>query len=384
MPIVSASLDGSNHPPASAVSLVSTDRRGRRYEMRPHMQAFARSKSFGGCGRPLMGVNGVVVGTGPKGAGFQGLANCASAWLCPVCAAKIQARRSSEIEATLEWHLGRGGTVAMLTLTMRHHKGQALSDLWAALSAAWKAATNGRRWRQERETYGIDGYIRAVEVTHGDSGWHVHVHALMLFEGIPSNELIQSLGDSMFDRWSARLVRSGLAAPLRDSGGLDIRRVGGDAGQVLSTYLTKMASGAALEIGSSANKTGRKGGRSPWQLAEDAIEGDTTARGLWLEFEAASKGRRALEWSRGLKAAAGVAELTDVEVLEDEDAVPEMVAIIPAKSWYLLRARAPWLYGHILSLVDAGANWITLNDYVRNFIPDCDIRPPLTNVPHRE
>ncbi|WP_143510667.1 hypothetical protein [Pseudonocardia sp. Ae717_Ps2] len=49
---------------------------------------------------------------GPEGepgtAGFGGLATCGSVWACPVCSAKISARRSKDLEQLINWNADRG------------------------------------------------------------------------------------------------------------------------------------------------------------------------------------------------------------------------------------------------------------------------------------
>ncbi|OLM28013.1 hypothetical protein Ae717Ps2_6863c [Pseudonocardia sp. Ae717_Ps2] len=44
----------------------------------------------------------------PGTAGFGGLATCGSVWACPVCSAKISARRSKDLEQLINWNADRG------------------------------------------------------------------------------------------------------------------------------------------------------------------------------------------------------------------------------------------------------------------------------------
>ena len=369
-------LSGKDRPPV----LVSSDKRGIRHELRPKLQQITTSETFNACGRPISGVNGVTIVNGPKGSGFGGLRSCGKGWICPCCAGKVGAHRADEISQVVAHQLGTG-SVAMVTMTMRHTAGQRLHDLWTGLSAAWKAATNGRGWRTEREMYGCDGYVRAVEITHGKNGWHVHVHALLMFSGDVSENILESFSDAMFDRWTSKLVSLGFAAPLRNSGGLDVRKIGGEADQVLAAYLTKIASGVGMEVGSGDGKSGRHGNRAPWEIAVDAVGGDPQALELWREFEFGSMGRRAIAWSRGLRARAGLgAELTDAQIVEQEESAPVMVAIIPARSWMMIRNCAPYVFGEILGLVEAGATWENLRDHLHYRLPAADVRPPIISV----
>jgi hypothetical protein len=110
--------------------------------------------------------------------------HCGSVWACPVCAAKIATRRAEEVAEVMRIALERGCAASMVTLTMRHHQGQSLADCWAALSKGWRAVTTGTQWTTDADAAGLVGWVRAVEVTQGKNGWHVHVHALLIWEQV--------------------------------------------------------------------------------------------------------------------------------------------------------------------------------------------------------
>lgn len=373
--------------------LVSQDSRGRRYELRsalcreygPEMRD--ANAGLCECGGPLMVANGVVVRRAGDSAGFAGVKSCGRATVCPVCAAKVGAHRAGEISRVVEHSTERGGSVVLLTLTMRHHRGQGLAYLWDALSASWKAATNGRRWRSERESYGVRGYVRAVETTYGENGWHLHVHALVMFEGHASDTTVSALAESMFGRWSDRLVSCGLDAPALQHG-VDWKRVGSrpTACDVLASYLTKIASGVGFEVGSSSEKTGRRSGsRSVWQIAQAAVSGeDETERrrsmALWLEWLECSRGRRMLTWSRGLRAEVGLGKELSDEEAANETVDGDAVAVIPARSWGLMRSSYADLLGDILRLTEAGHGWANLAAMVRHRDARLEIFPAPDSV----
>lgn len=360
--------------------LVSQDPRGRRYELRSALlreygtEVREVNKTLCECGGPLMVENGVVVRRTADSAGYAGVKSCARASVCPVCAAKIGAQRAAEISEVVDLYQDRSGSVAMVTLTMRHRQDQSLSHLWQALSDSWKAATNGRRWRKERQEYGIDGYCRAVETTHGKNGWHLHIHALFFFDQELSDEAIHQLSLSMYDRWSRKLEDCGLEAPLF-RWGIDWKRVStkpnDESGDVLGKYLTKIASGVGFEVGASMEKTGRRvGHRSPWEIAQGAVSGEdekTRQRdmAIWLEWLAESKSRIMFRWSTGFRKALGL----DQELTEEEAAAKtidgDAVALIPARSWGIMRTQYADLLGDILRLAEAGHGWQNLASMVR-------------------
>lgn len=132
----------------------------------------------------------IALMAGHGGAGYAGLATCGSVWACPVCAAKISAHRRDELARVVQVAVGLGFKVSMLTLTQRHHAGQDLAELWASLQSGWNAVTSGRRWQEFCRQLGVQGWVKAVEVTHGPHGWHVHVHVLIVSKQDPATTLV--------------------------------------------------------------------------------------------------------------------------------------------------------------------------------------------------
>lgn len=391
MPSMQSQSDSSKR--YTPIELESKDARGLRFETRRYLvQRYYADQIWEpnliACGQPLLNVNGVLVQKHGERAGFGGLKTCGRSSVCPVCAAKVGSHRASEIEQVCS-HFANG-TVVMLTLTMRHNIGQSLEYLWNGLTRSWKAATNGRGWRRERDNFGISGYVCNREATWGyDNGWHLHVHALLFFEDNDvTDERIETLSESMFYRWSAKLVDLGLDAPTL-AHGVDWKRVGKegestDPGQsrVLASYLTKIASGIGFEVGNSTEKKGRMVGHfSPWQLAQMALtEEDDGERErfwrLWNEWRRVSLGKRFINWSRGLRQLAGLGkEKTDEEIAAEGDE-GDLVASIPAKSWRIMRKKYPRLLGEILTLVEAGHDWENLDSVVRFTDSRLSVFPP--------
>jgi predicted secreted protein len=296
-----------------------------------------------GTGGPVLRVTETAEGV--RRAGVAGLQSCGSPWACPVCARKIAAQRTAELRDVLAAVAAVGGSVHMLTLTMRHRRGQALRELWTALSKAWRAVTSGRAVERERVRYGLLGMVRVIEATHGEHGWHLHVHALVAFDGPVSRELAATLGADMFGRWERALLRAGLAAPLENRGGLDVRPVDLGSGSIdaVAEYLGKIT----VEITGGSMKEGRRGNRAPFAVLRDALAtGLADDAELWLEWEQASRARRQVAWSQGFREWAGLhVERTDEEVAAEEtgSADDDVLAVAP-ESWPALRPHlADWL-----------------------------------------
>src|SRR5699024_8443309 len=101
---------------------------------------------------------------------------------------------------------------------------------------------------------GMDGYVRAIECTLGEHGWHLHIHTLMLFDGPVSSDMIQGWSDELYELWAAGLAKSNLEASREY--GVDVRQ-GSGALDGLSKYLSKMT----YEAAGGRFKKGQKGGR---------------------------------------------------------------------------------------------------------------------------
>lgn len=335
---------------------------------------------------------------GPR-VGFTGLATCGSVWSCPVCSHKISTRRGEDIAAAIRRWEEMGGRVAFVTLTMRHKRGQRLSDLWDALSSAWTSVT---QWEGDQERFGTPmtrrvthgarkgqvvtenkiGWLRAVEATHGVNGWHLHVHALMFLRGDVD---LDGLSKAMFQRWRARLVGLGLHAPIASKGGLDARWVAVGDTAPMADYFTKSTLDGALRAGFEASRGGHKkaGGTTPFGMLANVTEhhpevgnADSTdvdhmvakadlAR--WWEWEAASKGRRQITWSRGFRDFLALdVEETDDEIAAEDATTDDTVthAHYVNSDWALLRR-------DIAEVKRQAAEW-----YEFEYLPTLEAFPP--------
>ena len=381
--------------PATDKREASSARRADRLDARQVLWRESSLRRLRKCGRQIVpgSTSGVAVrvhGTGAGScAGFGGLEACGSPWSCPVCSAKIAAHRAAEVEEVVRAHQARGGTLAFVTLTMRHNAGQSLMDLWDALSVAWNKATSGRGWQDEQRVHGtyLDRVIasgkrkgqvvrearipvvRIVEVTHGASGWHVHVHALLFLPPVVcagradsrrlQRQVATDLGRGMFTRWRAALVRAGLDAPLRDHGGLDAHPVYGDAAGFADYFTKHQYDGpraVALEMARGDLKQARRGNRTPFAILRDVYtSGDVEDLALWHTWEQASHGRRQVA---GLPAVRRFLGLDDVEVddqtIAEQEHGGETLAWITRDAWYAVVVRTRGLQARILSAAEQG------------------------------
>lgn len=136
-------------------------RRRERHEIRGGLREITSLSRVRKCGYVTTGPGGgpgLRLTVDPEGgnvAGLCGLVTCGSVWACPVCAAKVAARRADELADVMRFALKRGCTATMVTLTMRHHKGQRLKDCWDAVSGGWHAVTSGKQWVADSQVFGL-------------------------------------------------------------------------------------------------------------------------------------------------------------------------------------------------------------------------------------
>lgn len=278
------------------------------------------------CGRVTV-LPGGQVGVRKKAdaVGYAGLATCGSVWACPRCSARIMAVRRLELGVLIAAAAAQGLTVVFGTVTLRHRQGQSLAQLWDVLNQAQRGVTNATKVKRLRRELGRVGYVRATEVTHGGNGWHPHIHTIQLFEGDVTQEQLDELRDAEFAVWKRQCLNRGLGAPMKKR--YELRRVV-DADVAFSDYFAKgvydpstsrAAKSVGFEMTGSQSKRARRGSRTPWQVLHDFRQtGDLEDWEIFEEYETASKGKRALVWSPGLKDRFNVPELRDEQIADEE------------------------------------------------------------------
>jgi hypothetical protein len=269
-------------------------------------------------------------------ASYGGLQTCGSIWACPACAAKIAAERGEQLQRGVQrWH-DEGGSWLLVTATLRHHARQPLLGLLDAISPAWKRGTSNRRPRKLLDAMGSIGMVRSIEVNHGANGWHPHVHALVAVAGTVTAAAIADLEAAIYDGWASSVERSGFARPSREHGVrvqlLDLSTALEEA----AGYIVKQAvdaAGASRELTGHAEK--RVAGRTPFgilgDLADDGLEDDLA---LTVEYQRATKGRRRMAWTKGLRERLVLEpERDDDEIAADTDREGRTLALLSGETW---------------------------------------------------
>jgi Replication protein len=337
-------------------------RRLERYELRDRLREFSQVRRCKGCGYWMRSEVVGVRHSEALGAGFSGLVTCGSVWVCPVCSAKIMARRSVETGVLLLGWENLGGRHVMGTLTMRHHKGHGLAALWDALQAAWHSVIRARVWSKWKSRVGSPGVVKVVEVSYGDNGWHVHIHFVLLVAGGTIESDVAELAGWLLPKWQRALGRNGFDCL---GVGQDLHLVDGlEAASQLGEYLTKQtAYGTADSLGrelfGSQSKHVRGFSRTVphWRLAEDFLAtGDLDCLRLWHEMERASHGRRQYSVSKGLRELMALGpEKSDEEIAREEAGDRDLVQITRAGWKAVLRANREGRWGpvRILEVMEA-------------------------------
>lgn len=296
---------------------------------------------------------------------YKNLMHCASVWVCAVCASKITERRRAELSAAL----GTGKyTPLLITFTLRHNAGDSLYSLIEAIQAAFRDFQSGKVWTKHRASYGWIGSIRSLEITHGDNGWHPHIHVLALLDSEMDAETLQAFTDFLKERWSMVLARQGRDASW--SHGVDVR----ETSQYIAEYIAKwghqpVVTGWTIEaeLTKAPVKKGKgENGRSPHQLLADSASGDKVASALFVEYANCTKGKKQLVWSKGLRILLGLdtREATDMELAAEESAQAFVLAQLNKAQWNTILGNDA--RGELLKIASLG-DWAALRDWLVDF-----------------
>jgi hypothetical protein len=284
----------------------------------------------------------VRIDTRGEEAFFVGVVRCHKVWECPDCGMRIRGARAKELEHVITWHRARWGdeSVSMLTLTVRHAFGHELRGMQRGMAKAWRRFISGRGWQALEREIGLEGHVRALEVTVGPHGWHPHLHILLLTR----KALPEAFRRTVHARWADAVDRE-LGHDHTPT--IDGVFVSADPS---ADYPLKLGIRLTLELTSTGSKEGRSAPdgerrRTPLQLLADwAQRSDAEALDLFWEYVEGMAGARMLTWSRDLRKRAHFAELTDEQVLDGEPGLPDeepvrRCAMIAGAEWERIRRR---------------------------------------------
>lgn len=351
---------------------------GEAYELRARLRPLAVTARVRDCGRrPITDAPELVVrdyGENEKRrAWWTGLLRCGRQHACPVCAARVAADRAEELDRMMK---GAGGRWQMVTLTLKHHRGESLQTLLDALLKAWRLV---RRQRLMRDIFDarVTATVRAVEATggwdEGGNGWHPHIHLLLR-----TSEWSERDRAVLEWLWAKTLGERAGWAGIAVHWSTPIESWQSNRAR----YLSKLGAEVA-GIGKRAWGT-HHGRLGPWQIAEAALyrperedeppmtheerERCDFFRSKWEEYQRALRGRRLLELDERAKAFAVEAEVA-LEVKkewtltfhrEEFQALAAFERVEPRALWFLVEAAltaGPDPPGIVRSYVDDWLAW---------------------------
>jgi Replication protein len=293
---------------AQGDQFVRRERRRKRDRLREVLNDVSSLKRCHNCGwaearDPVGKDTGPQIASRDGVAYWRGVQTCGSIWACPVCGAKIRNGRSIEIsEFAAEW-IKRGNEVYMVTLTSPHDLGMALAALLVLIASAFRSVISGRPWTRLRDQVHLAGTIRALEVTHGENGWHPHLHVLVFVWG--DVEVLAPLQLYFQQRWRKFIVRRGYRPPSALHG-VKVEKC--YRAEEAARYIVKTQDGRnpGNEVARSDMKTGRSGHRMPFEILADFEAAGGTKESmadleLWHEYETATFRHQAITWSPALR-----------------------------------------------------------------------------------
>jgi hypothetical protein len=268
------------------------------------------------------------------GGRLVGLCTCHSVWVCPICAPEIRAARGAEIAAAVAARLGDGGGVTFGTGTLSHSGKHSLRSTYSLVVSAWQSVNVDKSVRKFRSAHSYWGFIRTTEITHGQNGWHPHLHWLDCWESELHGADVIEYRDLVYGAWSRAVSRLSDRKASASRGVVLLPVRSGEA-ETLGNYLTEMSvNSASFELTSVTTKEARRGGMGPFDILAKVHSVDSKPWvDLWWEYEQSTRGRRMLGSSKGLLARLEIGQ---------EDPVPgecdgDVLATVSKDHWAQLR-----------------------------------------------
>lgn len=320
---------------------------------------------------------------------FSGLLKCGSVWACNICAEKISAGRTEELQTAFsEWHdLAPGkNSHIMVTFTIPHKIYNDLRTLYDSLRDAKRVLkkqdvlkrTKLKVWSQIVEQYNIQGLCTGYEVTDGVNGWHPHTHDIFFMSEVLTHKSLLNLKKDLTFAWLYACQREGITIPNIDH--FIERSIHISVSPNADEYISKFGKadfdlhkdevlkswGHAQELTKNHMKRSRgEKGMTPWdflrtiQLFPENLSIYNQLGRKWREFVRVTKGRRQLFWSKGFKSFlksqsqkfAELCEKSDQELAENKDSTRELLGVLSSAEWQIvlknkLRGRVLFLSLH--------------------------------------
>lgn len=255
---------------------------------------------------------------------------------CPNCGPRLQAARRDDLRDTVAAARARGWGVYFLTLTLSHSTSDRLADLLDGLDSSLRALLGGGFFTRLKRRHGIRHYVRVTETqAMGENGWHPHFHLLLFVDPAAARDFSKfDLQDALLDEWLRVVDAAGYRASRR--GNLLLEPTDEHLTRMAAYFSKQMAESLAWEMSGQMSKRGKNGSLNPAQLLLLACAGDAKARELWVELEEATKGRRQIAWSLGIRSDLRLPPPADGDALLREENVvepAEALVTVPREAW---------------------------------------------------
>lgn len=286
------------------------------------------------------------------------LEHCHNVWVCPECSLRIRTGRAAEVAEIVRRHCGEWrGAALLVTYTVSHHLGTPLKEVQDGLFAALRQLRGERAYKDFRRAQA--GFVRAYEITYGPNGWHCHFHELWLCRapGTPlwADIVAQHAREVLAPLWRHCLETHDMTCD--DVHGLDVRAVSTDWADAAAKYVAKITEGfTGSELTGSDNKLAAEGHIVPYQLLDHPTKRN---RALFREYAEATRGKRSITFSQGLRALYGLdtpesdAEL-DATLLAKQDSISHPIAELSAAAYRHVWARDRARLGQGLRAAEIG------------------------------
>jgi len=286
-----------------------------------------------------------------SGASVSNVMRCDSPWLCPTCGPGRALARQERILDVIEGAEALGGSVAFVTLTVRHNLASRLADVKRLVSDASRKARQGNAWIDIRDAGEILGVVQGVEVLHNRrSGWHYHAH--LIIPGLGSPVSVEKAAKAFVNRYLEKVAALGGEALIE---GQDVELVWDD--EKVSHYAGKGS--AAWEVAGGLKEARAVESRTPWDLVTLAAAGDIEADALFREYADCMPGTRSCVVSSALAAKLGVLPSNDDENKDGEqrfDELEGLVGELKSSVWRTIVSRG--LAWQVLDAVEKSWPWL--------------------------
>lgn len=299
------------------------------HDLRAKLQTVTGLENFRQCGEPwAREVRVVMAPTGETRR--HGIHSCTCVWVCPVCWSRRRIQERAEIAYAGGLWFAAGAGLATGVLTVPHHAGEPLEAVLGRLEDHVAGLRSGAA-RERLAGFGVDGILRATEITHGLNGWHPHIHLLFWLRE-PWDEPARAGMIEWWRTWRRRhwekKRHSPLYKPEHDPYLPDVQTVQPADLDREAGHITKGASRSTEARYYRARVEGDDelaAYLAPFMFGEQAADGDPQAMDLWAEYETATARRHWLTWPRaGFRERFGLGPAGREPALEGE-----VVAVLP-------------------------------------------------------